>query len=102
MERYVQTRLPDGQISLEYSEEYEQRSEQETHGDVLDDVPEVSAAEMQLPHTIVTSSVDNVEDRKTETDDQSDASDSQTDIDEEEKEVLTEDEKKGLYSFFLL
>lgn len=101
MEQYTQTRLADGQITLDYSEHYETHPERVTHREVLDAHPEVSAAESQPPQVVVTSSID-----ERESDDQSeDHSDSQTDDDENEdadglsdadkKEELTEEEKKG-------
>jgi len=110
MEQYTQTRLADGQITLDYSEHYETHPERVTHRDVLDAHPEVSAAESQPPQVVVTSSAGEQE--------QSKHSDSQTDADKEEgtdglsdadgKEELTEEEKKGLclhifeYKYFIL
>lgn len=90
MEQYVQTRLPDGQITLDYSERYETHTERVTHRNVLDAHPEVSAAETQPPEVIEISSVED------EADDESEDSDSQSDATGEE-ELLTEEEKKGLY-----
>lgn len=91
MEQYTQTRLADGQITLDYSEHYETHPERVTHRNVLDADLEVSAAETQPPRVIVTSGVED------ETDGQLEDSDGQMDGDE--NEVLTEEEKKGLYLF---
>jgi len=88
MEHYVQTRLADGKITLDYSEHYETHPERVTHRNVIDAHPEVAAAEAQPPQVVETSSV------KEETDEPSEHSDGQTDADEEE--ALSEEEKKGL------
>lgn len=89
-EQYTQTRLPDGQISLDYSEHYDtHRRRRVTHRDILDTQSEVPAAEPPPPHVTVTvTSTD-----EDETDEQSEDGESQTDAKEEE--VLTEEEKKG-------
>jgi len=75
IEKYVQTRLPDRQITLDYSEDYE------TH------------SELAAPVSHDPSS--NIED---ETEEDTEHSDSQPDA--EEEEVLTEEEKKGLHFRF--
>ena len=90
-EQYVQIRLPDGQISLDYSEHYDSHPERVTHRDVVDSVPPVSTPPPQI---VVTSSVEGETD-----DEQSEDSDSQT---EAEEKVLTEEEKKGLQLVALL
>ena len=77
-EQYTQTRLADGQITLDYSEHYET---QPTHRGVRDGRREVSAAESRHPDIRVMS-------------DEEDDGDSRT-IANQEEEVLTEEEKKG-------
>ena len=102
MEQYTQTRLADGQITLDYREYYETHRERVTHRDVLDAHPEVSASESQPAQVVVTSSVD-----KHETDEDSESrtdDDEKEDIDElsdaDKKEELTEEEKKGFLHIF--
>ena len=86
-EQYTQTRLSDGQITLDYSEHYETRPQRVTHRVVRDADAEVPAAESEPPLVMVTSSDED------ETEEQSEDSDSKTNSKEEE--VLTEEEKKG-------
>lgn len=94
MEQYTQTRLPDGQISLDYSERYETHPERVTHRDVLDAHPEVAAAESQPPTVVVKHNVDD------DTDEQSEDHSNQEDAGNEDD--LTEEEKKGLYLLFAI
>jgi len=92
MEQYIQTRLPDGQITLDYSERYETHPERVTHRDVLDAAPEVSAATTAAPPTAATSHDEDETDEKSENDDSQAAT--------EKEEVLSEEEKKGLHVLF--
>jgi len=93
IEQYAQTRLPDGHITLDYSEHYETPTERASRLDVADAHPELSAAESQRLHVTVTSSDEDEDEDEDEMDEHSEDGDSETNAKEEE--TLTEEEKKG-------
>ena len=87
-EQYTQTRLPDGQITLDYSEHYEKHPQRVPHHELSASESESLHVDVKPPHITVTVT-STTED---ETYEQSEDNDSQT---EAKEEVLTEEEKKG-------
>jgi len=92
LEQYTQTRLPDGQITLDYSERYEKRQERVTLRNVFDPPREVSATTTPAPQIVATSSDEDETDEQSEDDDPRPGT--------EKEEVLSEEEKKGLHMLF--